>query len=54
MLINTDEQRIISFPSDFNGIRFKENIDDSFHILENKFKYDFFVAYRSILLILCT
>ena len=36
MLINTDEQRIISFPSDFNGIRFKENADVLFHILEKK------------------
>ena len=40
-LVNTDEQRRSVFPSDFNGIRFKEKIDVPLHILESKFKYDF-------------
>ena len=43
-LVNIDEQRIVLFPSNFNEIQFKENIDVPFHILEKKFKYDFSVA----------
>ena len=30
----TDEQKRILFPSDFNEIRFKENIDVPFHIVD--------------------
>ena len=41
----TNEQRRILFPSDFKGIRFEENVDVPFHILQQKkFKYDFSVA----------
>ena len=43
-LVNIDEQRIVLFPSNFNEIQFKENIDVPFHILEKKFKYDFLIA----------
>ena len=43
-LVNIDEQRIVLFPSNFNEIQFKENIDVPFHILEKKFKCDFSVA----------
>ena len=33
-LINTDEQRRMFFLSNFKGIRFEENVDVPFHILE--------------------
>ena len=44
ILVNTDEQKLMLFPSDFKGIRFEENVDVPFHILEEKFKYNFSVA----------
>ena len=43
-VVNTDDQRRILFPSDYNGNRFKINVDISFHVLKDKFKYDFFVV----------
>ena len=43
-LVNTDDQRRILFPSDYNCDHFKMNVDIPFHILEIIFKYDFFVA----------
>ena len=43
-MVNTDEQRMSLFPSDFNGIRFKKNVDVPFHILENNFKNNFSIA----------
>ena len=41
-LVNTDSQRRILFPSNFNDDRFKNNFP--FHMLESKLKYDFSVA----------
>ena len=35
-LVNTDDQRRIRFPSNYNGDRFKMNVDIPFRILENE------------------
>ena len=42
-LINTDDQRRILIPSNFKAIYFQKHYDIPFHILEAKFKYDFFL-----------
>ena len=40
-LINTDDQRKLLFPSNFKIIRFQNNYDIPFLLLESKFKHDF-------------
>ena len=42
-MVHTDEQRIIWFPSDYNGSRFKTNVDVRFQVLE-KILYNVSVA----------
>ena len=43
-LVNTDEQRKVLFPSNFQGNRFERNYDIPFYLLESKFKFDYSVA----------
>ena len=44
-LVNTDDQRNVLFPSDYNCDRFKINVDISFHILEKNSNMIFLLQY---------